>query len=228
MQYLAWRVMAGLNESIEISFMLVGHTKFAPDWAFGLLKQKFRRTLVGCLDDMAKVVSDSATINHPQLVGRENGEIIVPQYDWAKFFDPYFRRLGFEGIKSLHHLCFSSHTEPGKVNVRNASDSKVQTLKVLRKSQLNWQPSPDDMPDQIIPPGLSQERKKYLFEKIREFVPEESRDIVCPNPEDIPSSTAHSSSSHSSLQSPPESLSQTPPPSPSPPPPPKRKRRRRY
>ena len=30
-QYLAWRVIAGLSETIELSFMLVGHTKFAPD-----------------------------------------------------------------------------------------------------------------------------------------------------------------------------------------------------
>ena len=33
-QYLAWRVIAGLNESVELSFMLVGHTKFAPDRFF--------------------------------------------------------------------------------------------------------------------------------------------------------------------------------------------------
>ena len=32
MQYLAWRVMTGLNQRIEISFMMVGHTKFAPDY----------------------------------------------------------------------------------------------------------------------------------------------------------------------------------------------------
>ena len=38
-QYLAWRVIAGLNESVELSFMLVGHTKFAPDRFFGLLKK---------------------------------------------------------------------------------------------------------------------------------------------------------------------------------------------
>ena len=47
MQYLTWRVLTGLNKRIEISFMLVGHTKFAPDWCFGLVKQRFRRTRVG-------------------------------------------------------------------------------------------------------------------------------------------------------------------------------------
>ena len=52
MQYLAWRVLAGLSMKVEISFMLVGHTKFAPDWCFGLLKQKYHRTPVGCLADL--------------------------------------------------------------------------------------------------------------------------------------------------------------------------------
>ena len=30
-QYLMWRVMCGLNERVEVSFMLSGHTKFSPD-----------------------------------------------------------------------------------------------------------------------------------------------------------------------------------------------------
>ena len=90
--------MAGLNDSVEISFMMVGHTKFAPDWAFGLLKQRFKRTKVGCLADLAKVVTDSATINHAQLVGKENGEVIVKQFDWATFFAKHFKRQGFDGI----------------------------------------------------------------------------------------------------------------------------------
>ena len=63
MQYLVWRILAGLNHNIEISFMMVGHTKFAPDWAFGLLKQKFKRTPVRCLDDLLKMVCNSAAVN---------------------------------------------------------------------------------------------------------------------------------------------------------------------
>lgn len=140
MQYLAWRVMAGLNKKIEISFMLVGHTKFAPDWAFGLLKQKYRRTQVGCLK--VKVVQDSASMNHAQLVGREDGEVIVPQYDWAKFF-------AFDGIKSLHHLVFYSQN-PGEVLVRKETDSSVIKLNILSKAHQNWKPSKDQLPQQIV------------------------------------------------------------------------------
>jgi hypothetical protein len=41
--YLAWRVATGLHKTITLNFLVAGHTKFAPDWCFGLLKQAFRR-----------------------------------------------------------------------------------------------------------------------------------------------------------------------------------------
>ena len=40
-QYLLLRVLVGLHKEIILSFLPVGHTKFSPDWCFGLLKQKF-------------------------------------------------------------------------------------------------------------------------------------------------------------------------------------------
>lgn len=223
MQYLAWRVLAGLNSRIEISFMMVGHTKFAPDWAFGLLKQRFKRTEVGCLDDLVKVVNDSASVNHAQLVGRENGEVVVKQYDWAAFFAAYFRRSAFEGIKSFHHLVFTS-SNPGQVLVRTESDGEVTVLKVLSKAHLQWKPSPDTLPQVITPPGLPRERQMYL----REFVPEDKRDIVCPNPDATPTFAASMStpSGTPGESSTPPTLSSHHSPSPSPQP--KRRRRRHH
>ena len=38
--YLLWRVLTGLYENITLSFMIAGHTKFSPDWYFGLLKKR--------------------------------------------------------------------------------------------------------------------------------------------------------------------------------------------
>ena len=38
--YLLWRVLTGLHENITLSFMVAGHTKFSPDWCFGLLKKR--------------------------------------------------------------------------------------------------------------------------------------------------------------------------------------------
>lgn len=181
MQYFAWRVLAGLNTSIEISFMLVGHTKFAPDWCFGLLKQRFRRTKVGCLADLEKVVNTSAEVNHAQLVGKEDGTVLVPQYDWAAYFAPYYKRQAFKGIKSLRHLTFSQGT-PGSVMVREYTDSQENQISILAKDHLHWAPSSSDLPPEMKPPGLSRERKEYLYSKIREYCPPECQDIVCPNP----------------------------------------------
>ena len=65
--------MVGLNREINMSFLLVGHTKFSPDWCFGLFKRLYKRTRVSCLDDIADVATKSASVNHPQLVGHHDG-----------------------------------------------------------------------------------------------------------------------------------------------------------
>ena len=72
--------MVGLHNSITMSFMLVGHTKFSPDWCFGLLKQKYRKSYVSCLQDIVDVVNQSADVNTAQLVGSQDGEVLVPMY----------------------------------------------------------------------------------------------------------------------------------------------------
>ena len=179
MQYLAWRVMSGLNKCITLSFLIVGHTKFSPDWCFGLFKQAYRRTKIGCLDDIVQVVEKSAVVSHAQLVGSQDGKVIVPTYDWADFFDSPFRQRALKGIKALHHLTFTE-TKPGYVLVKDRVDSPERELKLVEDDK--WKPQPTDVPSIIPPPGLSLERRQYLFEKIREFCPEECQDLVCPDP----------------------------------------------
>ena len=78
--------MVGLHRTIKISFLIVGHTKFSPDWCFDLLKQKFRKTVVNSLKDIEEVVDGSAVVNISQLVGNQSGEVIVPTYNWSEFF----------------------------------------------------------------------------------------------------------------------------------------------
>ena len=45
-----------------------------------------------------------------------------------------------------------------------------------------WSPSPADKPPLITSQGLSLERRKYLFQKIRKYCQEDARDRVCPDP----------------------------------------------
>ena len=66
--------MRGLHKSIKISFMVVGHTKFSPDWCFGLLKKRFRLTKVNTLDDLVQVVQTSAAVNPLYTSGHYSGQ----------------------------------------------------------------------------------------------------------------------------------------------------------
>jgi hypothetical protein len=45
--YCLWRVRNGHHHTITLNFMIAGHTKFAVDWGFGLIKKRFRQTRWG-------------------------------------------------------------------------------------------------------------------------------------------------------------------------------------
>jgi len=179
MFYLMWRVLAGLHKEITISFLLVGHTKFSPDWCFGLFKRLFKRTKCGSIEDIAKVVDNSAVCNTPQLVGESDGTVVVPTYDWASFFEEPMIQTSLKGITKMHHFRFTS-SDPGCVYVRDFSDQPERRISVLRNK--SWHPSPHTLPNQIVPQGLSLERQWYLYQKIREFCPDAVKDLVCPLP----------------------------------------------
>jgi len=178
MYYLMWRVITGLHEDIKISFLPVGHTKFSPDWCFGLLKRKYRKMRIGCLDDIHKAVHDSGSPNIAQLVGSQNGEIIVPMYKWSEHFEDVTIKTALKGISRMHHFHFTS-SAPGKVFVKDTLDDQERSISLLKSS---WHPSSTDLPTLIVPPGLSLERQYYLYDKIREFVPADLQDLVCPQP----------------------------------------------
>ena len=52
----------------------------------------------------------------------------------------------------------------------------------LMKSVINWSPDPKELPSIVPAKGLSAERQWYLFDHIREFCPDEDKDITCPLP----------------------------------------------
>ena len=174
-----WRILTGLHQEIKVSFLPVGHTKFAPDWCFGLLKLQYRRTNISCFDDIVDAVNTSATPNVAQLVGSQSGDTIVPVYNWSDYFDQNTLKTALKGIKQMHHFHFSSGF-PGQVKVKSEHTSTERCI-TLRKVS-TWSPMPADLPPQIVPSGLPLERKWYLFDKIREYCPDPCRDLVCPRP----------------------------------------------
>ena len=118
-----WRIIIGLNRVITMSFLLVGHTKFAPDWCFGLFKRLYKRTKVNCLDNIADVDRKSASVNHPQLVGHQDGTLIVPFYDWSNYLEEYTTKTALKAFHKCNIIFQFNAAFPGYVFVKESSDS---------------------------------------------------------------------------------------------------------
>ncbi len=54
----------GFHDRIDFSFMVVGHTKFAPDGYFGLIKKKYRRSKVYTYHQLADIIDLSTDNSH--------------------------------------------------------------------------------------------------------------------------------------------------------------------
>lgn len=173
--YYLWRVMTGLHHSIEYHFLIAGHTKFSPDWCFGLVKKKTRRTYISSLFDIARAVEESASVNTAELVGLHNGAVRVIAYDWMTYLEQYFKKLPH--LKSYHHFRFH-RDHPGTVFCKEYWNSEERAINILR-NEANL-PEPGELPQIVNPKGMSRERREYLYKEIREFCRVGTEDLVAP------------------------------------------------
>ena len=97
-------------------------------------------------------------VNHVQLVGRQDGTVLVPTYNWAEFFVSPFRQKALKGIKAMHHLTFTD-AKPGVV--KDSVNSPEREISLIKDS--SWKPKAGNLPPVIPPPGLSLERRQYVF-----------------------------------------------------------------
>ena len=147
----------GFTNQLPTHFCLCD-TKFAPDTCFGLLKQKLRKAAVHSLEEIANAVKGSANVNVPQLVGTQDGKTIVPVFDWQVHLFPHFKK--FPTIKKWHAF-IATLDNKGRLSIKvkrysNTPEIHVDILK-------------DDLPSTCQPHGLSEDRKLYLYEKIRQY-----------------------------------------------------------
>ena len=92
-------------------------------------------------------------------------------YNWSEFFEGHT-------IQTASHKCISADC-PGVVFVKNASDDlKEHKINLLKST--TWRPTPTNLPERIIPMGLSLERQWYLYQKIHDFCPDNVQDTICP------------------------------------------------
>lgn len=81
---LAFRVIMGYEDYINLYFLVAGHTKNRCDAAFGLVKRKLKQRNVVCAREMMRVIQESSTSN--QVVC----STCVRWFDWKRLLPEWF------------------------------------------------------------------------------------------------------------------------------------------
>ncbi|KAL8586444.1 hypothetical protein ACOMHN_050039 [Nucella lapillus] len=147
------------NEFQKFAHCLQDPTETVAEW------QTRRQYDVSSLDDLARTVelsTPTSRVNIPQLVGREDGTVMVPTYNWQEYLTPAYKQL--KNIKPVGHFRFTA-TNPGVVFYKTTiADEEQQFQHSVPDPYAALAP----MPALIPPPLLSHARRQYLFNSIRQ------------------------------------------------------------
>ena len=155
--------------------MIAGHTKFAPDWHFGIWKVKWRDSDVETLAEVANSVRCSSRGGHnqPQLIDDPVNPVTF--YAWKLLLADYF--VTIKNLTKYHHF-FMSAKEPGVVSCKEFNDSEEVKVSILKEM-----PKKDVLPEVKQLPGLDAARQWYLYTQIGQFFKSElAKDTTCPKP----------------------------------------------
>jgi hypothetical protein len=183
LQYLMYRVLTGLHDKIELSFLLVGHTKFSPDGFFGLIKQHYRRSQVYTYDQLANIVESSSKNGHNRCI-RVSKNLVPPVLyrDWSTWLSQYFSAC--KGLSAYQHFRMEKH-HPSMLFVKERKNSQEAAIKLAKDGcPLSNTLPPETLPEQILPAGLSAKRQWYLYNQIRCHIPNDhDKNETCPLPQ---------------------------------------------
>lgn len=164
MAYLCWRIMAGFEEDIKLSFMIVGHTRCSVDGGFGLAKKKYRSADCDSPAQLESTIESSATQNKVDYFSWK-------WMDWDTFLSQKFKKI--VGITKFQHFHFSREF-PGVVKMKESIDSEEVSLKLFKGDEETV--DHHEMPNELPAGGLSEDRRKYLIDNVMEFCRPENRD----------------------------------------------------
>lgn len=182
LHYLIYRTIAGLHDNIELSFMLVGHTKFVPDGYFGLIRRIYRRSRVYTYEDLKQTILDSSNNGQNDCQTFIQGDRKTPiiYRDWSPWLLKFFKKL--PDITMYRHFKIKANC-PGSVFVRTAIDSGETEFQLLKRSTTFGKGKSFQLPPKILPKKMTIERQWYLYDQIRMHIPsEKDKDLTCPKP----------------------------------------------
>jgi hypothetical protein len=161
LHYLSWRIHTGLNKKISLNFLLVGHTKFAPDRVFGLIKLTLAKWVIDTMRDFIRCVVSASPGGHSLAVPTSNPvtkQTFVKWYTWDAYLRQFYKPL--LKLTQYHHFNFSNDREG--VQCKEFADSEIKIFNLMRQT-----PPPAKYPEEKPAERLSLERQWYLYENLR-------------------------------------------------------------
>src|SRR5215204_4617626 len=120
--------ICGYYESIELNFMVPGHTKFKCDGSFGLIKKLYRKTTVDCVNHIVEVVKRSSIAGLNKAQSYENGKGF--QYlDLNSVLGIFFKKLN--GLQKYQHFLFEA-ANPGVVKTQIFANGAFTEFNLFR------------------------------------------------------------------------------------------------
>jgi len=161
---------------MSLNCMITGHTKFAPDYHFGIWKLKWRSSNAETMEEIAGSVTASSKSGHnvPQLVQDDNKPVVF--FAWKTYLEQFFKPL--KNITKYHHFTMD-RSKPGIVTCKENMESEEMCFNILKPLS----PAAGELPPTKPAPGLDLRRQWYLYDSISPFFRAyNARDIVCPKP----------------------------------------------
>jgi hypothetical protein len=177
--FYSYLVICGYYESVELNFMIAGHTKFKCDGSFGLIKKLYRKTSVDCLDHVVEVVKRSSPAGLNKTQCYEGGKGF--QYlDIKSILGIYFKKLN--GLQRYQHFLFEA-SNLGVVKTQEVANGPFTEFNLLKIKRADIFEEIKSLSILVLtPPPLDYKRQEYLYHNIRPFVRDEFKDISCPKP----------------------------------------------
>jgi hypothetical protein len=176
-KFFLWQCLMGYSKSIQVKFMIKGHTHFGPDSNFSHIKKRYRRSNAFSLEQLYEIVKESSVNNKAEIIDHKFF------FDFKTALDSYFKDL--PEIKNYHYFLFETD-RPGIVSVKeNLRDEWIEYFLLkppLNQSNAKLQCSVK--PSSLQSPGINRTKQINLYEKVRKFVPDEFKDIICAKPID--------------------------------------------
>jgi len=176
-KFFLWQCLMGYSKTIQVKFMIKGHTHFGPDSNFSHIKKRYRRSNAFSLEQLAEIVNKSSVSNKAEIIDHKIF------FDFKTVLDTYFKDL--PEIRNYHYFLFDTD-RPGIVSVKeNLRDEWIEYFLLKPPlNQSNAKSQCDIRPNPLQSPGLNRIKQINLYEKVRKFVPDEFKDVICPKPTD--------------------------------------------